>query len=440
MKTDTTMSKIDNLFYILLPLLVLGIPFHYSVFSLCVVLLLLRCVTSERTTVAAFLMIYAGPTIGCIRAVDPSLPLYGVLFCILGFLMVVNYFRNIFQNNVSGIASLCLVFLYFFIVLINGGNSEYGQEKYAGIISNGISSLVGFYILFTSRTVNNEQFAQMLIITSIIMIEYLVALFGFQSGGVFDYNWVREAVSLLEKTAGGNIIGYQHIGMNTAFAYGIFMSSKKLDIKRLLFYSIICFQLALTSGARQAMLATLVVLILRLVVIGYSGVSKTNLKNSVIAVLSLFIVYEVVSSLDIDIVTKTLESGDAGRDELREQALAIFDKNPLFGSGLGGFYKMTGENYPHNFFLEVLCECGIFGLLFLSLVYIVFMVKHKIGIGQLTRNDSFFLIIMISLFVRCMVSGNFTISIQLFSALFALAALPKDRINKFNSGNVHVKI
>lgn len=68
------------------------------------------------------------------------------------------------------------------------------------------------------------------------------------------------------------------------------------------------------------------------------------------------------------------------------------------------------------------------------------MVKHKIGIGQLTRNDSFFLIIMISLFVRCMVSGNFTISIQLFSALFALAALPKDRINKFNSGNVHVKI
>ena len=179
---------------------------------------------------------------------------------------------------------------------------------------------------------------------------------------------------------------------------------------------------------------------MRLVVIGYSGVSKTNLKNSVIAVLSLFIVYEVVSSLDIDIVTKTLESGDAGRDELREQALAIFDKNPLFGSGLGGFYKITGENYPHNFFLEVLCECGIFGLLFLSLVYIVFMVKHKIGIGQLTRNDSFFLIIMISLFVRCMVSGNFTISIQLFSALFALAALPKNRINKFNSENVHVKI
>ena len=51
------MPKIEKFFYIAIPLLILGIPLHYSVFPLCLAMLLLRCVTSERTTVAAFLIL-----------------------------------------------------------------------------------------------------------------------------------------------------------------------------------------------------------------------------------------------------------------------------------------------------------------------------------------------------------------------------------------------
>ena len=422
------MLKIEKLFYFILPLLVLGIPFNYSLFPICVAALLLRCITAERTTVAAFLMIYAGPTIGCIRAAYPSLPLYGAVFSLLGFLIVLRYFKGFFYKNLSGILSLLVIFVFFYFSLLNGGNNEYGQEKFWGIINNGIYGLVGFYILFTSRSINNEQFTQMLLITSIIMVEYLVFIFGFKAGGLFDYNWVREAVSFLDKTTGGNIIGYQHIGMNIAFAYGIFMSSKSLDKKRLLYYSILCFQLALMSGARQAMLATIVVLVMRLVMFGNSENNRVKIRGVVIVVLSLLLLYNIAILLDIEIVRKTLESGDTGRDELKQQALTIFGNNRFFGSGLGGFCKITGENYPHNFFLEVLSECGLVGLFFFSFVCIVFMLKHKIGLRQITGNDSFFVIIMISLFVRCMVSGNFSVSIQLFSALFALASLYNNKL------------
>lgn len=290
-----------------------------------------------------------------------------------------------------------------------------------GIISNGISGLVGFYILFTSRTINNEQFTQMLLVTSIIMIEYIVFVFGVQAGGVFDYNWIREAVGVLDKTTGGNVIGYQHIGMNIAFAYGIFMSSKCLDNRKLWYYSVLCFQLALMSGARQAMLATLVILVIRYAVIGKFG--KFDIKGIVLVVLLVIALVNVAVSLDVEIVKNTLESGDTGRDELKQQALVIYENNRLFGSGLGGFTKLTGNNYPHNFFMEVLSECGLVGLFFLSLVCFTFILKHKIGIRKMTGNESFFVIIMIALFVKCMVSGNFTVSIQLFSTLFALASL-----------------
>lgn len=121
-----SMLKLEKIFYIVLPLLVVGIPYHYSVFPLCVAALFLRCLTAERKTVAAFLMIYAGPTIGCIRAAYPSLPLYGAVFSLFGFLLVFKDFKGFFQKNISGILSLLAIFAFFYISLLYGGGSEYG--------------------------------------------------------------------------------------------------------------------------------------------------------------------------------------------------------------------------------------------------------------------------------------------------------------------------
>lgn len=418
------MPNIEKFFHIAIPLLILGIPLHYSVFPLCLMMLLLRCVTSERTTVAAFLILYAGPTIGCVRSIYPFLPVYGLAFSLLGILMVFKEFSGYFNKNRSGIIALILVFAYFFFSMVHGGGDAYSRDKLSGILNSGIMSMLGFYILFTSDKLRNGQFAQMLIITSIMMIEYLLTFYHINPGGILDFNWMRAATTYIEQTQiEHKIIGYQHIGMNTAFALGIYMAKKKLHTRETLYFCFLCVWLSLMSGARQSVLAVAAIIVVRYILFGNTGEAKFKAKYVVVISLFLLVLYNLAYMLEIEAITTTLEEGDTGRNLLKLQALSIFELYPYFGKGLGGFYQMTGENYPHNFFLEILCECGLVGLIYFSFVCLFYILNNRIGISQQTGNHSFFIIMIIALAVRCMVSGDFTISIQLFSALFALSSL-----------------
>jgi O-antigen ligase len=78
-------------------------------------------------------------------------------------------------------------------------------------------------------------------------------------------------------------------------------------------------------------------------------------------------------------------------------AIKSIYENPLLGIGFGSFglyYANTDErNYPHNMFLEILCETGLIGFLlllflvfnYLSVILFKFMLKgtaqHKVYIG-----------------------------------------------------------
>lgn len=424
------MKTIDKFFYILMPMLMLGIPLGYSTFPLCVILLLFRCITAERTTVAAFLMLYAGPTIGCIRSVYPSIPIYGMMFMIFGFLMAWKEFYGFFNKNSSGIIAMLLVFVYFYFSLYHGGFYEEGIVKFWGLINNGISSLLGFYVLFTSSRLRNIQFAEMLLIASVLMVEYLITMYGLNPGSILDFNWLREASSYIEINYERKLISYQHIGMNTAFALGVYLSKNHLTLKETFYICVLCLWFALMSGARQATLAVVVIIALRYLLFGPNGVSRFKLSYVLGIIVFIALMYNLAYYFNIDTITRTFESGDSGRMRLQLQALSVFSMEPYLGQGLGGFMRITGENYPHNFFLEILSECGLIGLLYFSVVCLIYILKNHIGIRMQSANGSFVLIMLLALGVRCMVSGNFVLSIQLFSALFALSS--NVRFQKFH--------
>jgi O-antigen ligase len=63
----------------------------------------------------------------------------------------------------------------------------------------------------------------------------------------------------------------------------------------------------------------------------------------------------------------------ARRDILYDQVVAFWHSSPVFGHGLGSFSLISGWDYPHNVFLEVLSEFGIVGavLLFTPLLYLL---------------------------------------------------------------------
>lgn len=414
---------IDKIFFIVLTVTAIGIPLHFSIFPLCVAALVLRCCTCERTTVAAFMMLYAGPTIGCIRSIYPSLPIYGLIFWFFGLILVGPELRVFFRNSKNGLVFLLLVFAGFFLSFLYGGQHLAGEGKLQGIVVNGITSFIGYYILFNSKSINNEQFTQMLIFTSLIMIEYFVTGYGLSPSGFFDFNWLRQGWLFNEKNLEHSLINYQHVGMNTAFAYGMLLAKKKITQGKLCCYSLICLYLSLMSGARQAFLAIVVILILRLILLEHDSEKKYRMLYICGPVMILLFSYYIAIYFNVDVIISTFQEGDAGRALLRTQALDIFCKKPYLGCGLGGFSVITGEVYPHNFFLELLCECGLLGTLYFGVIVLIFVIKNNIGVKCVTCNDSYFIIVMTALVVRCMVSGDFTLSIQLFSALFTLGKI-----------------
>lgn len=421
------MPKIEKFFYIAIPFLILGIPQYYSVFPLLLAMLFLRCVTSERTTVAAFLILYAGPTIGCIRSIYPSLPVYGLMFQLVGILLAWKELSGFFSRSLHGIFAMLAVFGLFGVSYYLGCQNEVAQVKMSGIIQNGITAFLGFYVIFRSSKMNNEHFTHMLLMTSLVMMQYLITKYGLPVGSLFDYNWFRTSSDIIRVEYEHSIVNYQHIGMNTAFAYAIFMSQKKISRKKVIYYSLICGQLVLMAGARQAVVSVIFVFIIRYL-FSSNRSANINIKQILISGILLIAAYYGLVALNITAIQDFFSNG-TDRADYFIAAGALFQKNPLTGVGMGGFYQATGENYPHNMIYELMAECGLLIMIPMILLVITFILKNQIRLTQRTMNNSFIFIILLSLGIRCMVSGDFSISIQLFSALFVLpGALLFDRI------------
>lgn len=119
----------------------------------------------------------------------------------------------------------------------------------------------------------------------------------------------------------------------------------------------------------------------------------------------------------------------SGRGDLWYEALEITRKNPLFGAGLAGFQAAAitvsdaHQSYPHNIFLEVLCETGIVGLL-------LFLSAGMASIAVLWRNWRFLGIASVAaLFLNLILAQS---SGQLFDSrgliIFSYLSLISDRV------------
>lgn len=108
-----------------------------------------------------------------------------------------------------------------------------------------------------------------------------------------------------------------------------------------------------------------------------AALSLFLLKNRILLVASLLILLSWDSVLPPSVVDRIKMTGTSSEDldhasavrlKIWDQAIAIFKEHPFFGVGSYGFYFMGGaEGFmdTHNFYLKILCEQGVIGLIFL---------------------------------------------------------------------------
>ena len=187
----------------------------------------------------------------------------------------------------------------------------------------------------------------------------------------------------------------------------------------------------LITGCRQS-LAILGIGVLTMLLI-YLLHWRNNIKR--ILIVALILIFAVffwntiinlkVSSLMLIRYHALRTSSYGDRSWLFRLAWRAFLEYPFFGTGIGEFTnRYTGSTglYPHNVFLEILCELGIFGVL-------VFFVPIFISEYQILRQWIMFgkpslshlLILCVCFMVAASISGNFASNRSMW--LFAILTL-----------------
>ena len=442
-------------FYAIIPFLIAGITLDYTSFQIALIALLAQVLLSNRHSVGVFFIMYGGSIAGITRTIYPNLPIYGVLLGIIGVLLIWDLLLDLFKTHWTSLIWLSFILVIFGVFYLMGPKDEFSQNKYSSMCIHAPIMLIGYYIINKSNKIDVEGLTRLMLLGAICMFTFAILFYNFSPGDFFDYDWFRNQVTTwqYENNYEDTIVNYQHIGMMVLYGVAIYLSQTHLPFVKTVFYLVCASQLVLMSGCRQAILGLFVVVVLRFVVFRLSNntrndktsdhkkiksfVKSTKIKtirNSIFGkavslvigfVAAYFVFVFIASNLSSDVISETLESGDRGRQFLFYDSLVIIKTHPFLGVGLGGFRFITGETWPHNFFLELLSETGWVGTLVFLLILVFNMVNKHVGLFHVTNSNMYYFLILSALLVRVMVSSDLSQSIELFSAVFAISAIKK---------------
>lgn len=413
----------NKVWYMVIPGLLLGIYIGMTSFLMCLLCILLLLFYTNRHTAGFYLLLYGGLLAGYTRATFPGIPIYGVMIEFVGLLLLSNGLEYI-QRARRNIISLLLVFAVFFFFYLNASQySSYANSKISNIVMHGSFAFIAYYVFDRSRNISIETLVQLLLVSTIGMISYTCARYGFSVGNILDFDWYRSQSVIWQQVNQDEtmLADYQQVGMYAAFSVSLFLAQRDFSYLKAVFYAIVSIQLILTSGCRQALLAVIMVMFFRLF---YFNTVRNFFQKILLIALSFFfiyVVYMLLASSEIEVLNKTLQSGDEGRYYIYISAWNLFLENLWLGVGLGGFPLYVDAPWPHNMVLEILCECGLIGFILLASICIVFVVCNKVSLKHSTVSEVYYFMFFIAMIVRVMVSADLMISIELLSALFAVS-------------------
>lgn len=123
----------------------------------------------------------------------------------------------------------------------------------------------------------------------------------------------------------------------------------------------------------------------------------------------------------IDKLVYLIDKNDLGngRDVLYELAIEGIELNPLFGRGVSSYKIYTGQDYPHNIFLQVSYEMGIVVCILLMCYLIMVGWKIIFTEGKIDKNVKLFLWFLLSFnMVHLNLSSNFWFESKFWLLIF----------------------
>lgn len=335
------------------------------------------------------------------------------------FIFPVFYLLYLFFNakNIKNTKIFSLFFLFFFVSLIYSifGYNEHLYNFFGLVYLLFVTALP--WLLVGLNTYNIDKLFESIKKNSIYILI---------SNMILVYVCYRVKGTLI-----GNMeISYSILPL-AIFSLYIFIEDKKI-INLLIF--VISFFIIVSFGSRGPLLCLLVYLILFLIM----NLKKHKWLFGLLIILSVFTVFNfktiLYKSIDFlaahNVESRTLYkikngdiTNDTGRSRIHQVVYELIDQHQAIGVGLGveritineKIYAMNKDMsscYPHNLFLELIVQYGLFIGIILSFSIVFLIIKAMLK-AKGKRRD--FLIILFSIeFIRLMISSSYIVSILFF--------------------------
>lgn len=298
------------------------------------------------------------------------------------------------------------------------GETKNSNTKFGVMTISLCVDTIAFLTLVTFKDVRMSRLTVPFLLFALMQLGYVEAFSGHRPSGIMDFSFFRNAcVDMMRK--GMRVLSYHNMGIS-AFIGAAFMISERKNINR--YFDIIflfsAFWLIIISGARQTIFGFILLLFVWMVF----RTGKLKLSTVFLAAGIILGIYYCLQLLDVPIFqqksgTSTHMGSDLNRNY--DYPLMIISYHFLDGIGFGNYYNPhSHEFYPHNVILEILCEFGFIGMIFVSMVIIAYVRSHHFYIKNKLPNGSICLLLWMPYLVRSMISGDLSDNISLFISMF----------------------
>lgn len=349
----------------------------------------------------------------------------------------------------KGLFPLIILLLLLTLSVYTTTGGDHAEPKLIATIRHGLILFFAYSFLFS----NTEKFdltklGMLYIVLAIFLVPMSIPVNDIEGPtGLFDFGFLRyqtheeflDVINEIEEDDSFHIT-YQGAGFQLLIGYGLFMvESKKNKLWQIILMLAITMLALLYIGSRQAIVSIFVMAFFWAFIINRNNLiinRKTKSINLyrllgrwVLIALVIGVTYYLIGILTEEegLLESVANEGyveGGGRGDWLLAGIDQFLSHPVFGVGYGRFMVFnTYGSYPHNLFIELLCETGLVG----------FSIAMTIGLAMAIKNRKVFkpfLLLWLAYFLRSMASGEISLNIYVFVIIFALSSAHYDVIKR----------
>lgn len=231
--------------------------------------------------------------------------------------------------------------------------------------------------------------------------------------------------------------GYMNYGINLTYSflgfaiyhYNYSENSKVHKLIQKIFILVSLVQIIIFANRSSMLICLFVLIFCELNNLKRKNILSTILKVTIGLIISIYCLLNInnililintglqklgIYSYSLTKYILTLQEGitgiitqSSGRDTLVKISLDLINESNFMPNGVGYFEYITGKPYPHNIFLELALDFGIFGIIGFVILIVIIMNKYLLYSRENTKFKCIVGVIFIYAFTRLMFSGRY---------------------------------